>query len=172
MLQDVRVFTPSYFSDERGELWTVYDKKNLNIKFNHDKVAISKKNVLRGLHGDKKSWKLITCLSGEIFLSIVDFRKNSSSFLKTQSFILNNKNKISVLIPPNFLNGHYVLSEEAVFFYKWSYKGEYPDIDDQFSIIWSDPFLNIDWPNKNPILSDRDKNSKPIDIKLLKKLKV
>ena len=169
MLEGVEVFTPSSFKDDRGELWTICDESKIDLKFNHDKVAISKKNVLRGLHGDKKSWKLITCLHGEIFLSIVDYRENSSTFLKSQSFILNNQNKLCVLIPPNFLNGHYILSEEAVFFYKWSYDGDYPDTNQQFSILWSDPQLNIDWPCKNPILSERDLNSKTIkEIKLKK----
>ena len=40
------------------------NKENNNLVFNHDKVSVSRKNVLRGLHGDSKSWKLITCLAG------------------------------------------------------------------------------------------------------------
>jgi dTDP-4-dehydrorhamnose 3,5-epimerase len=46
-----------------------------------------------------------------------------------------------------------------VFFYKWSYDGEYPDVKDQFSLNWKDPKINIYWPIDNPILSERDKNS-------------
>jgi dTDP-4-dehydrorhamnose 3,5-epimerase len=71
---------------------------------------------------------------------------------------LNDKNKKIVLVPPNFLNGHLVLSDDAVFFYKWSYVGEYPDVNSQFSIKWDDPKINIKWPISNPILSDRDLN--------------
>lgn len=162
MIEGVKVLSPSSFNDDRGQLWTVCNESDLNISFNHDKIALSHKNVLRGLHGDNKSWKLITCPYGEIFLAIVDYRQNSSTFLKSETFILNNKNKLSVLIPPNFLNGHYVLSDEAVFYYKWSYEGDYPDTNQQISIKWSDPTLNIQWPSKNPILSERDKNSKTI----------
>ena len=52
------------------------------IKFNHDKFSISKKNVLRGLHCDFKSWKLVTCVYGKIFFVIVDMRKKTKNYLK------------------------------------------------------------------------------------------
>jgi len=157
----VKVINTDFFSDNRGDLWTVWNDTDFTPKlnFNHDKVAKSKKNVIRGLHGDNKSWKLITCLYGEIFLVVVDFRKESETYLKTETFVLNDKNKMSVLVPPNFLNGHQVLSDDAVFFYKWSYDGDYPDVNDQISIKWDDPKLNINWPLNNPILSERDLKS-------------
>ena len=41
--------------------------------------------------------------------------------------------------------------------YKWSYTGKYPDVQDQFTLKWNDPKLNINWPTNNPILSERDK---------------
>lgn len=163
-MKEINVYTPSCYSDMRGELWTIWnnDEFSPKLSFNHDKVAKSKKNVIRGLHGDNKSWKLITCLYGEIFLVVIDFRKESDTFLKKETFILNDKNKMSVLVPPNFLNGHQVLSNEAVFYYKWAYDGDYPDVDQQFSVNYSDPKLNIDWPIKTPILSERDSSSKYI----------
>jgi dTDP-4-dehydrorhamnose 3,5-epimerase len=52
-----------------------------------------------------------------------------------------------------------ILSEQAIFHYKWSYKGEYPDIKDQKSVLWSDPKIDINWLIKNPILSERDKQT-------------
>jgi dTDP-4-dehydrorhamnose 3,5-epimerase len=156
---EVKIFENDPFIDERGELWTVWNKNEFpfDLKFNHDKVAISKKNVLRGLHGDSKSWKLITCLHGEIYLVIVDNRPESKNYLKWDSITLSEKNKKSILIPPNFANGHLVNTEKAIFFYKWSYEGKYPDVEDQFSINWKDERININWPIKEPILSKRDK---------------
>jgi len=162
---EVKIFVNEPFVDERGELYTVFNKQDFDfdLDFNHDKVSTSKKNVLRGLHGDTKSWKLITCLKGEIYLVIVDYRKESKNYLKWDSIKLSSSNKISILVPPMFANGHLVLSEYAVFFYKWSYTGLYPDVNDQFSINWKDTRVKIDWPIDYPILSDRDKNSKFID---------
>jgi dTDP-4-dehydrorhamnose 3,5-epimerase len=155
-LEDVKILTTDAFVDNRGDLWTIWNKNEFpcNIEFNHDKVAVSHKDVLRGIHGDFKSWKLITCLFGILKLVIVD-PKN----LQHISLNLTRENKTSVLIPPGLGNGHLVLSEEAVFHYKWAYKGEYPDIQDQFSLKWDDPKLKIKWDIENPILSERDKNA-------------
>jgi dTDP-4-dehydrorhamnose 3,5-epimerase len=157
---EVKIHQPDSFEDYRGELYTIFKQEYNELMFNHDKVAISRQNVLRGLHGDSKSWKLITCLAGEIYLVVVDNRPESPNYLKWDSVVLTSKNKKSVLVPPMFANGHLVLSQEATFFYKWAYSGNYPDVQDQFSLNWNDPKLNIHWPINNPILSDRDKNSK------------
>jgi len=157
---EVKIHQPDSFEDYRGELYTIFKQEYNELTFNHDKVAISRQNVLRGLHGDNKSWKLITCLSGEIYLVVVDYRSESPNYLKWDSIVLTSKNRKSILVPPMFANGHLVLSPEATFFYKWSYPGKYPDVDDQFSLNWKDPKINIHWPLENPILSDRDKSSK------------
>lgn len=157
---EVKIHQPDSFEDYRGELYTIFKQEYNELIFNHDKVAISRQNVLRGLHGDDKSWKLITCLAGEIYLVVVDNRPESPNYLKWDSVVLTSKNKKSVLVPPMFANGHLVLSQEATFFYKWAYPGNYPDVQDQFSLNWNDPKLNIHWPIENPILSDRDKSSK------------
>ena len=69
------------------------------------------------------------------------------------------KKRESVLLPPLYANGFLVLSEEVIFHYKWAYEGNYPDVEDQFSLNWMDPKLNITWPINNPILSSRDANS-------------
>lgn len=153
---EVKVNQPDSFEDFRGELYTLFKQEDSDLVFNHDKVSVSRKHVLRGLHGDSKSWKLITCLAGEVMLVVVDNREDSPNYLKWDSIILTDKNRKSVLVPPMFANGHLVLSEEATFFYKWSYPGEYPDVKDQFTLKWNDPSINIYWPISNPILSKRD----------------
>ena len=151
----------SSFDDNRGSLWSIWSSewKGLpNIKFNLDKVSVSKRNVLRGMHGDNKSWKYITVLSGEVFFAVVDIRNTLSdgSFI-SESTTLNCKSKKSILVPPGVLNGYHVLSEEAVFFYKWSFDGDYIDANDQLSLKWYDKRININWNCETPILSERDK---------------
>lgn len=163
LFKEVYSFKPTVFIDHRGEIYTSYHKEihdkylNNKINFIHDKFATSKKNVLRGLHGDNKTWKLVSCTKGEIFEVIVDMRKNSTNYLKWESYILNGSNKISVLIPPGFVNGYCVLSEEAIFHYKLAYEGDYIDAPDQLVVKWDDPRLNIRWPCNNPILQERDR---------------
>ena len=69
----IKIINSNNYSDKRGLIWTSWNKKNLNLNFKHDKFSFSKKNVLRGLHYDNKTWKLISCPYGKIFF--VDVNK-------------------------------------------------------------------------------------------------
>ena len=157
--EEVKVFIPDSSVDYRGEYWTTWKKDEfpMRLNFNHDKVSTSYKNVIRGIHGDAKSWKLVTCLYGELYFVVVDNRKDSISYLEWDCTILNDKNKKLVLIPPGFGNSFCVLSNYSIFMYKWSYKGKYPDVKDQFTLKWNDSKIGINWPIDNPILQSRDK---------------
>ena len=157
MINGVVMRTDDVFTDYRGALYTIWKDGDFDLKFNHDKVSTSRKNVLRGIHGDNKSWKLVTCLYGEIYFVIVDNRESSDTFLQWEWMMLTDRNRKQVLIPPGVGNGFLVMSHRSVFHYKWSYEGEYPDVDQQFTIKWNDPIVGVDWPIDNPILSKRDK---------------
>ena len=50
-----------------------------NLSFNHDKFSYNNQNVLRGIHGDFKTWKLVTCIYGSIQQVVVDHREGSKS---------------------------------------------------------------------------------------------
>jgi dTDP-4-dehydrorhamnose 3,5-epimerase len=155
----IKVFSNSAFVDRRGIYWTSWEKKKFipRINFNHDKFSLSKKNVLRGLHGDRKTWKLVSCVYGEVFFVIVNYNKKSKNYLKFKTFLLSHENRKQILVPPNFLNGYLCLSRECLFHYKLSYKNNYVDVKNQISINWKDKRLKIKWPIKKPILSKRDK---------------
>jgi len=156
-IHDVKIFNPDVFTDYRGDLWTLWKEGEGELKFNHDKVSTSRKHVLRGIHGDFKSWKLVTCLYGDLYFVMVDNRPESPTYMEWISTILDSKRRMQILLPPGVGNGFAVLSDESVFHYKWSYPGDYPDVNEQFTIKWNDPKLNIDWPIDNPILQPRDK---------------
>jgi len=155
---DVKIHQHNVHYDFRGELWTLWKQDEFypQLNFNHDKVSTSRKHVLRGIHGDTKSWKLIECLYGELYFVVVDNRPDSPNCLKWTSMMLSDKNRQSVLLPPGFGNGFLVMSEHSIFHYKWAYPGKYPDVEDQFTLKWNDPKIGIDWPTFNPILSKRD----------------
>ncbi len=131
----------------------LYKKNGINIKFVQDDISVSHNNVLRGIHGDKNTWKLISCLEGEFYLVVINNDNKSDQFKQWESFLLSEENRIQILVPPKFGNGHYVLSERAIFHYK---QNTYYNPSSQFTIIWNDPEYKIDWPNKNPIISKRD----------------
>ena len=113
--------------------------------------------ALTGIHGDFDSYKLVECLYGKIYQVVVDCRENSPTFLQYDSFILNHLNPEMILMPPGFGNAFLVTSDYAVYNYKLAYDGIYNDHDKQFTYKWNDKKININWPIKDPILSNRDK---------------
>ena len=154
--KDVKIYEPDVFTDYRGDLWTIWKKDEFHLDFNHDKVSTSRENVLRGIHGDYKSTKLVSCLHGQLYFVAVDNRPDSPTYKQWDHMILDDRKRKMVLLPPGFGNGFLVLSDYSVFHYKWSYEGDYPDVDDQFTIKWNSKDIGINWPIQNPILQKRD----------------
>ncbi|MHC4433711.1 MAG: dTDP-4-dehydrorhamnose 3,5-epimerase family protein [Planctomycetota bacterium] len=158
-LDGVLQITLNVFEDFRGEYVeiyneTLYEENGIDIQFIQDDISVSSKNVLRGIHGDSETWKLVSCLHGRFYLVVVNGDSKSSDFGKWQSFVLSDKNRMQVLVPPKHGNAHLVLSETAIFHYKQS---TYYDRSKQFTYKWDDPRFNIWWPIDNPILSQRDR---------------
>ena len=148
------------FKDFRGKYLEIYNnnvffkKTRKKIKFIQDDISVSKKNVLRGIHGDFKTWKLITCLDGEFTLLVVNNLKNHKEFKKYQFFNLSDKNNMQILVPPGFGNAHYVKTKKAIFHYKQS---TLYNRKSQFTINWKDSNYNFKWPKRiKPIMSKRD----------------
>jgi dTDP-4-dehydrorhamnose 3,5-epimerase len=155
----IKIFKSDIFKDNRGSFREVYKKKftkNKNLIF--DCLSISKKNVLRGLHIQTKNSqaKFLTVIKGEIFDVAVDLRKKSKTFGKYFSVILSNKNYSSIYIPEGFAHGFCCLDKENIVYYCNS---NYRDKNNEISIFWKDPDINIKWPIKNPILSIKDKKN-------------
>ena len=148
-IKGVFIIKPEISEDSRGNIWTSFIKDEIekllpsDLYFKHDKFSTSKNNVLRGIHGDIKSWKLVTCVSGEIQQVVVDMRKDSITYLNWQDFTINKNNPMLILIPPNMGNAYYVNSVQAVYHYKLAYEGAYLDAEEQFSIKWNDPRISI-----------------------------
>jgi len=159
-LDGVFKITPSVFKDFRGQYIETYNKEfmrenNLDIDFLQDDISISKKNVLRGIHGNHDTWKLISCLYGNFQLIVVNNNKDSLEYKKWESFDLSLKNREQIIVPPKFGNGHLVKSDFAIFHYKQN--TQYVR-ESQFTIKWNDPVFNFKWDiAEEPILSERDK---------------
>ena len=148
------------FDDYRGFYAEIYSKrdyfeKGIEIEFVEQDFSFSRRLVLRGLHGDPQTWKLISCPFGELYLVVLDYREGSESFGKWEGFTLNPENGVQILIPPGFANGHLILSDWAMFHYNQS--EYYTDGGNQFTVKWNDQRFNIHWPIRDPILSERDR---------------
>lgn len=153
-IKNLKILNLDTFSDFRGDIWTTYTDCDFLPSFIEDKVSISHKNVLRGLHGDSEIDKLITCLHGSIQLAVLDLRKDSKTYGNHAMFELNDKEGTAIFVPAGCVNGHLCLSDKCIFFYKWS--KVYNGADNQVTVKWNDPSLNLNWKVKNPILSKRD----------------
>lgn len=152
------IVPPTVFEDFRGVYVETYNRRlyqqaGIDQDFLQDDISVSSRHVLRGLHGDASTWKLISCLSGKFYLVVVNWTKGSAQFGQWRGFTLSEANRLQILIPPGFGNGHLVLSEQAIFHYKQT--TEY-DRAGQFTLRWNDPALGIFWPVTDPILSERD----------------
>jgi dTDP-4-dehydrorhamnose 3,5-epimerase len=161
-LDGVSIIKPSIFEDFRGEYVETYNeeeykKRGIHCKFIQDDVSISTRNVLRGIHGDAETYKLISCMYGKFYFVVVNCDTESSTFGKWQSFTLSDKNRWQVLVPPKHGNAHFVMSETTIFHYKQT---TYYNPKGQFSYTWNDPRFNIWWPVKHPIVSRRDEEGR------------
>lgn len=150
-------------SDERGVFIERYQREKfyeLGIKaeFVQDNHSQSKAGVLRGLHWQQNpaQGKLIGVTHGRIWDVAVDLRPESSTFGQHHAVELSAENATLLWIPAGFAHGFCVLGNEpADLIYKVS--GIY-NKNGEGGINFDDTELAINWPTKNPIVSERDKN--------------
>jgi len=157
-LKDVLLIKPTVFEDFRGEYVETYNEQafldnGITVKFVQDDISVSSKHVLRGIHGDAETWKLISCHYGKFYLMVINCDKESQNFGQWEAFTLSAGNRQQVLVPPKHGNGHLVMSDIAIFHYK---QNTYYNPKGQFTYTWNDPEMNMWWPVKNPIVSQRD----------------
>jgi dTDP-4-dehydrorhamnose 3,5-epimerase len=169
-LDGVLLIKPKVFEDFRGNYTMTYNQKEYleafkengieEISFVEDDISTSNKNVLRGIHGDVNTAKLVSCLEGKFYLVVVNNIPDHPQYQESISFTLSEFNRWQVFIPAGFGNGHLVLSDRAIFSYKQS---SYYNPKGQFTLLWNDPDLKLWWPIKDPILSKRDQFGHFID---------
>ena len=146
------------YKDPRGTLTEILSNKKIKFNFNRSITVTSKKNVIRGLHFQKKfaQHKIIFVLKGIINDFVVDIKKNSKTFGKVYKFKLTSGE--ALIIPKRFAHGYSTLAKENIVIYFLS-EDWYPN--QESGIIWNDKFLNINWGIRKPILSKKDKLLKP-----------
>jgi dTDP-4-dehydrorhamnose 3,5-epimerase len=151
---------PKVFDDSRGYFFESYREdwftsREITHGWIQDNQSFSQKGTVRGLHFQRVPFaqaKLVRVIQGIVKDVVVDLRKDSSTFGKSFSVILDSKKHNLLYVPVGFAHGFSVL-EDAVFAYKCS---NYYNRESEGGILWNDPALNIDWEVENPILSEKD----------------
>lgn len=163
-IEGVVILQPRIFSDARGfflESYSDRDFRALGIQ-NHwvqDNHSRSQKGTLRGLHFqiEHPQAKLCRVARGRVLDVAVDIRPTSPTFGQHVAVELSDENGQMLLVPRGMAHGFLVLSDEADFMYKCD---EFYFPEDQGSIRFDDPTVNIAWPweelNLHPILSAKD----------------
>lgn len=152
---------PTIFEDYRGLYIESYNKKiyasaGIDLDFVADEFIISDKNVLRGIHGDQTTWKLVSCMHGKFYIVIVNCDTDDKYFGKWQPFVLSDNSRNQLLVPPKYGIVHLALTEKIVYHYKQT---TYYEDKDEFVYKWDDPFFNILWPIEYPVTSEKDSNA-------------
>ena len=160
-IQGLKIITPRVFQDSRGFFYESFqarryaEEAGITAKFVQDNHSRSQKNTIRGLHYqiNPGQGKLIRALVGTIFDVAVDIRFGSPTFGQWYGIELSAENKKQFWIPFGFAHGFCVMSETADVEYKCT---EFYSPENERGIMWNDSTLKIQWPAKNPVLSDRD----------------
>jgi dTDP-4-dehydrorhamnose 3,5-epimerase len=164
-IPDLLIIQPKVFEDERGYFFESYNSSlfkqhRINVDFVQDNQSLSQKDVLRGLHFQNPPFaqgKLVRAITGSVLDVAVDIRKNSPTYGKHFSLVLNEKNKTMLWIPPGFAHGFLTLEDNTIFSYKCT---NVYDKNSEDSVRWNDPDINIDWGTTTPLLSGKDKEAK------------
>lgn len=163
-LKDCFILKPQVFRDERGLFYETYNQKvfekttGLKVDFVQDNQSVSTKGVLRGLHfqkGEMAQAKLVRVVKGKVLDIVVDIRKNSETFGKSLSVILDDVEHLQLFVPRGFAHGFITLSEQSIFSYKCD---NYYDKASEAGILYNDATLALDWylPSEEFIISEKD----------------
>lgn len=158
-LHGVRRIEPGAFTDHRGRYVELFDSERYrevcgHLTFVQDDVSVSHERVLRGLHGDFATWKLVSVLHGAGTAILADNRPESPTYHRWQAFELSGENRVQLLLPPGIGNSICVTQGPLVYWYKQT--THFVD-GRQFTIGWDDPEWGFVWPIADPILSERDR---------------
>jgi dTDP-4-dehydrorhamnose 3,5-epimerase len=164
-IEEVVLIEPTVHGDERGFFVETFRESELeelgiDAHFVQDNHSRSGPRVLRGIHMQIGQAKLIRCPKGRIFDVAVDLRPDSPTFKRWEGYELDDVTHRQVLIPDGFGHGFCVLSDSADVLYRIS---SYYDPQLERGIAWDDPGIAVDWPIRDPVLSERDRDAPRLD---------
>ena len=159
-IEGVALVEPTVHGDERGFFVETFRanemaKLGIEVEFVQENHSRSAARVLRGIHVQRGQTKLVRCSRGRIFDVAVDLRPDSPTYRRWEGYELDDVDHRQLFIPEGFGHGFCVISEEADVLYRVS---SYYDRELESGIAWDDPEIAVDWPVRDPVLSDRDRS--------------
>ena len=160
-LPEVILVEPDVHRDARGFFVETYHLEKYRAggiagPFVQDNHSRSVQGTLRGLHaqGRRPQGKLVRAVDGEMFDVAVDIRRGSATFGRWVGVRLSGENFQQLYVPPGFAHGFCVLSAVVHVEYKCT---DFYDSADEIGLAWNDPDVGIEWPIRDPIISDKDR---------------
>jgi dTDP-4-dehydrorhamnose 3,5-epimerase len=158
-LGEVKLVQLETFRDHRGEFVQTFHRRQLESlgvagEFVQDDISISHRNVLRGIHVDSRTHKLISCLVGQVFAVVACCQEKSPCFGQWHAWTLSEETRLLLSIPPGYGLAYLATTDTAIVSYKQS---TYYDPSAQRTFRFDDPRFGITWPISDPILSERDR---------------
>jgi dTDP-4-dehydrorhamnose 3,5-epimerase len=159
-LAGLKLVRPKVFGDARGFFFESYHEPRyreagIDCGFAQDNHSRSVRGTLRGLHyqAHPGQAKLLRVASGRIFDVAVDIRPESPTFGRWYGVYLDAEKHEQLFVPVGFAHGFCVVSDIADVLYKTSsvYDGK-----TESGFAWNDPEVGVEWPVKEPLLSERD----------------
>ena len=155
------------FEDQRGLFVKtlhedVFKEAGLETDFKESFYSVSKEGVLRGMHFQLPPHdhaKLVYVTEGLILDVAVDIRKDSKTFGQYFATELSSENSNSLYMSKGFAHGFLTLSDSATVVYMTT---TVHDPEHDAGLRWDS--FGFDWNIKEPIISDRDNNFKPIEV--------
>lgn len=150
------------FADDRGFFREVFHLDELQkvsgidfkpVQWNH---SLSKPGVIRGLHAEPWN-KLIYPVTGQMFAAIADLRPDSATFSKVETFTFGTGELYALFIAEGLANSICVVGDQPVN-YLYLVDSYYTGVPAK-AFAYNDPDLNINWPVRNPVISQHDQEN-------------
>jgi dTDP-4-dehydrorhamnose 3,5-epimerase len=151
--------------DHRGSFTKTFHKASfeemgLESQFDESFFSINKKGVIRGMHFQlppSDHAKVVYSTSGIILDVILDLRKDSSTFGQYTTVEISAENHTGVYMPKGVAHGFCCLTDATMVYLTSTMH----NVSADSGVHWNS--FGMDWPEKQPLMSDRDKHFLPLN---------
>ena len=148
-------------TDERGAFRELWRASWSGERFVQANLSTSQARALRGLHYHRRQLDRWTLARGRAFVALVDVRPllaNLSAAPRVETRVLGPDEW--VVIPAGVAHGFYAIEPtDLLYFVTNEYDGT-----DELGFAWDDPEVGVPWPDRDPVLSPRDRSNPPLRV--------